>query len=220
MNDVDHGCASPYTDASKLWQMQRALGTLLFNRGNMVSAKVFIAVSISSTLLAGCMQAAVTPATQSAAVSETSTVTSTKPPSADSQNGVTSVGLQIGSKQVTLTLVQNNKVVPITVQDSKHGEVTLAPDTFTIRLEGDKEYTYIAGQADQTLLLALESYKRPLATFDAGYVVFVNNDLRIFDPSLTSLPTWNPSLLNHGEARNMANKSRMISRTRLVPSPL
>ena len=165
----------------------------LVDGGDVINTKVFIAVSISAILLVGCVQAMATPAMQSAVASGTPTVTPTVPPSIDSQDGVASINLQVGSKQVTLTLVQNNQIVPIAVQDSKHGEVSLVPDTFTIRLEGDKEYTYIAGLIDQTPLLTLESYRRPLATFDAGYVVeFMHNksldSSRTFVRVVRSLP--------------------------------
>lgn len=149
----------------------------------MINTKAFLKGLILVMLLAGCTQEIATPLVQITISSKMPTGMPTASSPVVPQTNLKPVDLQVGSRQVSLTLIQNDTVVPLIVQDSKHAIATLAPDTFTIRLEGNKEATYIAGQVD-TLLCTLESYARPFATFDAGYSVFEKNNLLIFDPPL------------------------------------
>ncbi len=124
----------------------------------------------------------VAPTAEATIISVTPTVIPTLPPIAILQGSVESVDLQVGSKRVSLTFVQNGKTIPVTVNNSRHAAVSLVPDAFTIRVDGNKGVTSIVGHTDEEPLLSVERYARPLATFDVGNPVLENNDLRLFDP--------------------------------------
>lgn len=159
-------------EASKKFLDNQSLGTSSHYRSSMVNEKAFIWALILALFLAGCTQATAAPMTESTIISVASTITPTAPatniavaPTVPSPNILHSnfrpIDLQVGNKQVSLTIVQNGKAIPVVVNNSRHATVSLAPDTFTIRVEGDKGATSILGQTDATLLDSLERYTRP-----------------------------------------------------------
>lgn len=147
-----------------------------------MNKRIFIHAAVLVPLLVGCTQTMVTPAAGANIISVTPTVIPTLPPTAIPRGSVESIDLQVGGKRVSLTFVQNGETIPVTVNRDKHAAVSLAPDTFTIRVDGDKWATSIVGYTDEGPLLSIERYARPLATFDVGNPVLENNDLRLFGP--------------------------------------
>ena len=99
---------------------------------------------------------------------------------ANSQSEPTPVNLQIDNSQISVSFVQNGDSIPIVINE-KRGAVVLAPASFTIQIDGDKESTSILALADPSLLPPLEGVTQPIVTFAGTGRAFANSNLLVTD---------------------------------------
>jgi len=79
-------------------------------------------------------------------------------------DGQESINLEVGDKQVSITISQNGRNIPVGVDEQ--GTIRLEPEPFSLRLYGDTEDVSLMTLRDAQLFAPLEQSTRPVVVFE------------------------------------------------------